>query len=322
MKALFICTILFVLIPALSTSTTDLEARIVQGYDCDVKKYPFLVYLLQKVPDTGFSACGGNIITLDWVLTAGHCVNALSVKSGNLQILAGSNYPLKTGDRTIPKGTTSQLRTASKVKFHEEWEKGEKSEFDIAVLKMNEPFTLTSTVSPAILPYAGFTKQCRNPKAMGWGRTSEESDQGVEGRHLKCADLSFGEIECWRYSRFGDGHICAIKTDSAKTGKVCYGDSGGPLVCDNPIHCASDKTPKSIIVGIAHAVSSCKVRTPAIFVRVERHMQWFRKEAGIVFPNGTGPGGRGMEGYLDYNSGRKAVGDTILLSFILGIIFV
>lgn len=300
------------------SETDDVVPRIVRGYNCDIANYPFLVLVISS------TICGGTIITLDWVLTAGHCVKEKAV---NTFIVAGRNYPYVPNENS-----TEQLRTAIRVKIHKKFDESEIFEYDIAVLKMNYSFTFTASVKPALLPYKGFTKHCQHPKIMGWGHTNEHAEvtdtwtkYELPKKRLKCADVAIGsDEECSKYKTHGKRHLCIVHTGATNTGSACLGDSGGPLVCDNPIYCKNNHTPNVIVVGVAQSVATCQVKTPNFYIDLEKYMRWLKDDAEIVFPRGTGPGGTGMKGFVDFNSdsASKAVRDEILIGYlVLGNLF-
>lgn len=53
----------------LKQKTTNLDGRIVGGFEIDIKDVPWQVSL----QTSGFHICGGSIISPKWILTAAHC---------------------------------------------------------------------------------------------------------------------------------------------------------------------------------------------------------------------------------------------------------
>lgn len=79
------------------------QRRIVGGYEAEIKEFPYLVQLLEYVPDCKAYkfVCAGTIIHKRWVLTAGQCffyTNGVRVDRKLFFILAGTNVPIGFDD--------------------------------------------------------------------------------------------------------------------------------------------------------------------------------------------------------------------------------
>lgn len=64
------------------------EQLIVQGQTAKRGQFPFYVFLQMKLPE-GFGSCGGSLISNQWIVTAGHCLNGaefVSVSLGSLRV--------------------------------------------------------------------------------------------------------------------------------------------------------------------------------------------------------------------------------------------
>lgn len=64
---------LVAIVATLATAEYQIESRIVQGRDAARGQFPFYVFMQVVVPQ-GIAACGGSLISNQWIVTAGHCV--------------------------------------------------------------------------------------------------------------------------------------------------------------------------------------------------------------------------------------------------------
>lgn len=319
---------LFALLLPMIGASKELEPRIIKGYECDITAYPFLVSLPQI---TGFF-CGGTIITLDWVLTTAHCVDMGMVKQKLMRVVAGSNYRIGFGLNITEEGL-HQVRTVKEAKLHENFVEAKQEdapEFDLAVLKMNRSFELSSNVKPALLPYKGFTQHCLYTVAAGWGRTTEDrhfltnnqTDSLIAGMlPLRCGRLKIEMSKCEKtFRNFGEWNICAVKSTGPRGGQTCKGDTGGPLLCESNVACV-DGGVSHIVVGItAKSDFECSLTQAVVFMRVEFWMNWIRR-MGIDFPRGTGPGGKGMEGFKDFVASGVVFRSFFLMNVVSLVLF-
>ena len=85
-------TTLVLLVAMLATSSAfDLNdfvinPRIVQGENATRGQFPYYVFLKINMPQ-GVAACGGSLISDEWVVTAGHCLHGASAAEVHLGAL-------------------------------------------------------------------------------------------------------------------------------------------------------------------------------------------------------------------------------------------
>jgi secreted trypsin-like serine protease len=141
--------------------------RIVGGTDAVPNSWPSQVLVRIQLELGPIAECSGTILNRRTVLTAAHCI-----------LPATKSFTLLFGihDKSKPPTPIVQ-RTVTKVILHENFDVTKASN-DIALLKFDEPLSLSESIYPACLPDDSLENEL-NPKAgepmfaVGWGRTKE-----------------------------------------------------------------------------------------------------------------------------------------------------
>ncbi|RZC37069.1 Trypsin domain containing protein [Asbolus verrucosus] len=256
--------LIFLKIHVLQTGADrDYETRIMGGEECDVHEYPFVVAVITT------ALCGGSAISLQWVLTAAHCID---------KNVMGERRPLVRAGFTSPKRAV-QIRHAKKVVSHEKFDPhmlddGKELRYDIALLLMDEPFKFSRVLKVVELPRRGFTSNCTQGKALGIGNEKytgpDDPPLAVDDvikRTLKCVDLSITNDKTKCAASFSDEAVVddsIILTREEKGGKdACQGDSGGPLLCDK------------ILIGVISFGAPCGTPSGcATYTKVESYLDF------------------------------------------------
>ncbi|XP_055379046.1 brachyurin-like [Condylostylus longicornis] len=245
-------------------ATKMIESRITGGEEAIPHSHPFTVGL-HILTDSGKTVwCGGALISIEWVLTAAHCVK----KGREVMIYVGCH------DRT--KDCSRMKTSRSNIIKHESYS-GRTLSNDIALIKLPEPVLLDEKVQTIDLPkhnrrvsYVG-----KWATVSGWGIFSDSVS--ALSRVLRVVQLPIidrGTCQN-RYTSvpIRETNICAASPSRRST---CAGDSGGPLVLNKD---GFDK----VLIGITSFgyKRGCEKGWPAVFTKVAPYVNWIKDKTGI-----------------------------------------
>ncbi|XP_017009398.3 trypsin [Drosophila takahashii] len=220
------------------------QERIVGGVELPIHMSPWLA----SISVHGNYSCSSALITSQWLVTAGHCVNY------------PDRYSVRAGSAFADEG--GQKREVLRIVLHPDF-KLQTLENDIALLKIGKPFTLGGSVQLVKLPLPGLNILPQTLFVAGWGNPDaddSDSEPKLRGTLVKVID----QRRCQRlYSQLDrpitDDMVCA-----ADAGRDhCYGDSGAPLV-----HRGSS-------YGIVSFARGCAdPRFPGVYTRLANYVTW------------------------------------------------
>eukprot|EP00092_Neocalanus_flemingeri_P059829 GFUD01071639.1.p1 GENE.GFUD01071639.1~~GFUD01071639.1.p1 ORF type:complete len:193 (+),score=34.28 GFUD01071639.1:152-730(+) len=155
------------------TAKLDPDSNIETFLEKNAGVWPWLVSVqMNEGSDNWSHQCGGSLVTLSRVITAAHCPVLISGTWGNtMRVVAGDNHLQNTTD-----DDGRQEALVVDWKDHPEYRYG-KYRYDIAILILETPLTLTSYVQTVCLPPAPFPSGLDDEKAMfyaGWGESGCE----------------------------------------------------------------------------------------------------------------------------------------------------
>lgn len=146
----------FVLLSITSANPTH---RVVGGIDAYPHEFPYQI----SIQYNGTHHCGGSILNEYYILTAAHCAKPANA---TLVIAGGHNLQHFNGHE--------QVRRIEEFINHEE-ATDEVGPYDIALIKVTEPFVLNEFVQPIALPKSrGYPSE--DAVLSGWGSTSQDLD--------------------------------------------------------------------------------------------------------------------------------------------------
>ncbi|KAH8270212.1 hypothetical protein KR018_005953, partial [Drosophila ironensis] len=241
---LFGCVLVLILIYSHRIWAKPPLERIVGGVELPISLSPWTA----SISVHGNYTCSAALITSQWLVTAAHCVHF----PDSYSVRAGSSTP----------GCGGQRRDAIRIILHPGF-KPRILDNDIALLKVNKPFTLSSSVQLVKLPLPGLNVLPRTLFVAGWGTVHVN----ITSTELQLRGTLVKEIPQRRcrhlYSRIGrpitENMVCA----AAAGRDHCFGDSGAALV-----HRGSS-------YGIVSFARGCAdPNFPGVYTRLANYVSW------------------------------------------------
>ncbi|XP_018008924.1 trypsin-1 [Hyalella azteca] len=232
--------------------------RLVGGEYAEFNEYPWVVALLLK----GHYYCGGTLISDRYVLTAGHCVRGVNVKS--LKVMVGEHM------RSFPIETRSKAYQAVHYVVHPNFNHSN-FESDIALVKLSDKVPYKWYARPACLPLPKRDYVGQLGLVAGWGRTTEKGEPSDLLKEILVPIFSNAGCRQLRYSdhEISDNMMCAGFTKGGTDS--CHGDSGGPLMIRG-------KDKKVTVIGLVSWGEGCgRQGFPGVYTRVEKFLPWIEE---------------------------------------------
>ncbi|XP_028609815.1 chymotrypsin-like elastase family member 2A [Grammomys surdaster] len=238
----------------------DDVSRVVGGQEATPNSWPWQVSLQYLSSGRWYHTCGGSLVANNWVLTAAHCIS----NSRTYRVLLG-RHSLSTSE------SGSLAVQVSKSVVHEKWNSQKIANgYDIALLKLASPVSLTSKIQTACLPPAGTVLANNYPcYVTGWGRlqTNGASPDVLQQGRLLVVDYATCSSASWWGSSVKTTMVCAGGDGVTSS---CNGDSGGPLNCK----ASNGQWQVHGIVSFGSTLGCNYPRKPSVFTRVSSYIDW------------------------------------------------
>ncbi|NWR75236.1 TMPSD protease, partial [Centropus unirufus] len=142
-------------------------------------------------------------------------------------------------------------------------------DYDIALMKLSRPLTISAQVRPACLPTYGQRFQTgRSCFITGFGKTRENEDN--TSPKLREAEVKLIDYKICNSDKVYEGYLtprmmCAGYLQGGKD--ACQGDSGGPLVCED--------NGRWYVAGVTSWGTGCGQKNkPGVYTRVTKLLSW------------------------------------------------
>ena len=214
-RLLLICFVLSVHCTTDSYDTSD--KAVIGGEQASIDEVPWQV----RVVGNNGVYCGGVIIHPSWVVTAAHCLKPRYAMS---QVIAG---------RSFKRGRGGQVRGVQRSVKDPEYTGLDKDGHDIALIKVDSPFSLGGDNVQAInIPTQAQAERLLAPGRIGIlsgfgaiGGTSSRNVERTDRLHKVELEIRTLQYAIDVYGEISDDFVVA----GGGAASSCYGDSGGPL---------------------------------------------------------------------------------------------
>ncbi|XP_051986311.1 transmembrane protease serine 9-like [Xyrauchen texanus] len=234
-----------------------LNSRIVGGLDAPEGAWPWQVSLHSSTYGGHF--CGGSLINSEWVLTAAHCFNSVSIST--LQVYLGKSTQQGVNANEIKRNVTQVITHPSY--------NSNTNDNDITLLHLSSPVTFNDYIRPVCLAAQNSVFAAGTSSWItGWGDVTSGVSLSAPGTLQETMVLVVDNSQCNNLLGAGsvtNNMICAGLLQGGKD--TCQGDSGGPMVSQ---HCSV-----WVQSGITSWGYGCAdPNTPGVYTRVSQYQSW------------------------------------------------
>uniref|UniRef100_A0A182PJ42 Peptidase S1 domain-containing protein n=1 Tax=Anopheles epiroticus TaxID=199890 RepID=A0A182PJ42_9DIPT len=257
-------------IPSLLTSLSASVNRIIGGEETEPHELPYQVSLQWNYNNdsiTPMHYCGGALLSESWVLTAAHCKTSYTA-DGYMEVVAGAHNILNREE-------VNQRRKIEQIIIHERY-CGTVCPYDIALIRVAEPFLVGDTVQPIKLPALNESFH-GSALVSGWGATTPamipEYPEKLRKVVLPLVDYDECRQLWYDVSHLAATNVCAGPEDGSKAS--CSADSGGPLVTMNGTRVSEEP----VLIGlVSWGPYPCAAPwRPNIFTGVAYFIDWIER---------------------------------------------
>ncbi|XP_055384941.1 chymotrypsinogen A-like [Condylostylus longicornis] len=237
------------------TLSNSISPRIAYGDIAEPGQFPY--HVLFKIDDDyGYNWCGGVLLSENYILTAGDCLEIGNPRKAYLGITNISDASENIVRLSIDPETDFILSPNGKL----------------GLVKINQNLKFSDFIKPAILTDLTLTQENLQGKyatLTGFGvPLTRHADTSKFLRYIEIPIVSSDICEKSYPYFFDNTFLCA---SSAEGKSFCFGDQGGPLVI-------KDSNDQNIVIGIAYAQGYCgDTKSPGTYIRLTSYLDWIKK---------------------------------------------
>ncbi|XP_044268052.1 brachyurin-like [Tribolium madens] len=231
------------------------EVRIIGGHNAYAGEFPYAA-AVYKTTSEGRYFCTGSLLSNQWVLTAGQCVDGAT----SFTIILGT-HKLDGDSNNVEKLATDDFV------LHPDYNPST-LENDIGLIKLRMPVTFTTYIRRLYLPFSDLSNNIVGI-AFGWGQTSDDnSNLSNTLQYVTLSEVSDEECKITYGEQIGKNMNCFEGNYNEGT---CFGDTGSPIV----LHVSSGYT---IVVAVASFFSSngCESTDPSGYTKIFPYNDWIK----------------------------------------------
>ncbi|XP_053690623.1 collagenase-like [Sabethes cyaneus] len=238
------------------------HVRIVNGFPASPGQFPYQVFL-KGFTSGDVRACGGSLLSNEWILTAAHCMTDVQW----FEIVMG----------TVVSAAPEVLGYSTNFFQHISYNPTNLNH-DIGLIRLDRPVAFSQNIQPVNLPTADRAIETffnYLATVSGFGRTSDIGPISPIKNWVNIRIIANGACAAvFGSSVVVPSTICGTGAEDADQ-STCQGDSGGPLTIQ--------EGGASVQIGVASFVSSagCKAGHPSGYVRTTHFRSWITGQTGI-----------------------------------------
>ncbi|XP_041934699.1 ovochymase-1 [Alosa sapidissima] len=234
----------------------EIETRLIGGTEAWAHSWPWQVSL----HFANIHACGGAIISDQWIVTAAHCF--IKYKNPMFWTAVAGKHDLDD-----PREACEQVRDVALIISHHNYDRIKK-ENDVALVKLIIPLNFDMCVRPIDI-LTGPLPVMQKCTITGWGSTTENGPQVNRLQEVNVTIMPQQTCNRFYYGRVLSKMFCA--GEEAGGVDACQGDSGGPLSCFRGLSYE--------LAGIVSWGVGCgRRRKPGVYTNLQDYRLWMDTE--------------------------------------------
>lgn len=247
------------------------------GVLANPKEFPhFAVLGFEAIDKTVQWNCGGSLISDQYIITAGHCLNANGV--GPVKYARLGIIDLNVNETDVRSDCPEEYEIIERIP-HPEYKSIAKYH-DIALLKLDRKVVFGPNVRPACLSDSRDFPEYKTLVATGFGLTGfleQRTEQLIKVElshfpHKECNASYASSIN----RRLKDGIVDEIQFCAGSRNSIqdtCPGDSGGPIEIKHQSYYKMSQ-----VVGITSFGKACGFKnSPGVYTRIYPYLKWIEQ---------------------------------------------